>query len=1660
MLPAFLSELALKFGCTRKARRSVRKASRSRLLCLEALEDRDLPSSDFIPLFLVGGAVWSQPLPPGTSPSTTTGTSMQSLGLGTFSSPSGPESLGLLSSHEQISVSYGTGQGGISYNVMLFEAGLMVNTNSSSGGGHGHGGGASGTTIHQSAPATPTGLTATAGNAQVALNWSSSSGATSYNIYRSTTSGGEGSTPYKTGVTSTSFTDSGLTNGTTYYYEVSAVNSAGQSPVSSQVSATPHLSVPPTPTGLTATSGNTQVALNWSSSSGATSYNIYRSTTSGGEGSTPYQTGVTSTSFTDTGLTNGTTYYYEVSAVNAAGQSPVSSQVSATPQVSVPPTPTGLTATSGNAQVALNWSSSLGATSYNIYRSTTSGGEGSTPYQTGVTSTSFTDSSLTNGTTYYYEVSAVNAAGQSPVSSQVSATPATPPATPTGLTATAGNAQVALNWSASSGAASYNIYRSTTSGGEGSTPYQTGVTSTSFTDSSLTNGTTYYYEVSAVNAAGQSPVSSQVSATPVAPPATPAGLTATAGNAQVALNWSSSSGATSYNIYRSTTSGGEGSTPYQTGVTSTSFTDSSLTNGTTYYYEVSAVNAGGQSPVSSQVSATPVAPPATPTGLTATSGNTQVALNWSASSGATSYNIYRSTTSGGEGSTPYKTGVTSTSFTDTGLTNGTTYYYEVSAVNAGGQSAVSSQVSATPQLSVPPTPTGLTATAGNAQVALSWSASSGATSYDIYRSTTSGGEGSTPYQTGVTSTSFTDTGLTNGTTYYYEVSAVNAAGQSPVSSETSATPQASSGLILLPSSELASLQQQAASNTSQWQAFKSNLDQHLNTIIGSGLGNDGGSYEASELTWIADYSLGYQVLKSSDPTTAAAYAGKAIALIESGLNDAQVAGWTSIQYLARGNGSTTTFTLPNSNIISSTLGVYEVPVRTIAVVRGNSSTDTIGDNETILKISNTPDGNADYVGGTDWSTGAAAPGGGHDGTLPNQGGGELKWLSGGKQPTAGSTYYVTETSGVTAWQNGPVGYYTLNGNTITFNAAPSAGQAVFVQYLYNTPSLEYQQTSAGDGGFNSIQVDAGYTTRYLAYIPLGLDWLSGFSGLSPQLVTQADNLLVQWSNYISTSGYHYDAPGSNYGAGEYFQNALTALYLDGRVSAGTQLMSNLVSWRQTYLLPVLQDTGTGGLNGGFWPEGWNYGWEATSDLILASVALEEGGYINATPEHTWASQVVDALISAQPAANELYDGGQWYNYPTRFLDKDLFYVLSATASSAAEQSYANYIVQNYPASDFIEGNNTNYNNAYTYQGMLFGNPSAPASYWSSLPLQHFSSGSGLLTARSDWGTSGDDPNATWMSVQMGNFLTLDHQTLTPGQVQIQRGSDDLLVNGAAVGQDGNWPWANMGNIVIVNAGSAQSNPGQPGYWYGTPGIVVNAYEAAGNHTYISGNLTASYNNDPSSGLPNPVSQLTREVVYLNPNYVIVYDRVTTTQASYTKEQQWNFSNAPTVTGNAFVEAVGSSKLFGQTFSTTPLTLTVHGTQAGSATIQQLEIQNASPTASVNYLTAFQVAPSTTTSMDATEHVLTTDGRMEGTQMGNQLVLFGVASGAVNLTTPVTYSVSGSSSVSNLLVDLQAGGVYQVVAGGTNLGNFTASSQGTLSFTTPAGAQQVTVTRVG
>jgi fibronectin type 3 domain-containing protein len=218
-------------------------------------------------------------------------------------------------------------------------------------------------------------------------------------------------------------------------------------------------------------------------------------------------------------------------------------------------------------------------------------------------------------------------------------------------------------------------------------------------------------------------------------------------------------------------------TTYTAGFTATAATETLAFVGTDL--------AGGDNTIfidAVQISAVAAGAPGAPTGLTAIAGNTQVSLSWNAVGGATSYQVASSILDGG----PYSTmaTVTGTNFVNTGLVNGTPYFYVVSALNGSGAGANSGQVSATPQ--VPP-PAALTAIAGNGQVSLSWTPSSGAVSYVVKSSTVNGG----PYSmvgNAVAGTNYINTGLINGTTYYYVVAAMTSSGPTANSSQASATP--------------------------------------------------------------------------------------------------------------------------------------------------------------------------------------------------------------------------------------------------------------------------------------------------------------------------------------------------------------------------------------------------------------------------------------------------------------------------------------------------------------------------------------------------------------------------------------------------------------------------------------------------------------------------------------------------------------------------------------------------------------------------------------------------------------------------------------------------------------------------------------------------------
>ncbi|WP_218566277.1 malectin domain-containing carbohydrate-binding protein [Vallicoccus soli] len=685
------------------------------------------------------------------------------------------------------------------------------------------------TPADRTAPPAVADLVAVAGVESVALRWtpSTATDVSGYRVYRATGPIRELTDAEHVGSSPTpAYLDEGLTNGTTYHYVVVAVDTAGNvsalpAGVEATPTAAPDTEAPAAPTGLAATAGDARVELAWtaSTSGDVVGYDVFRAATADGAGTKLNALPLTATAFTDATALNGTTYHYYVTASDLAGNASGRSGVaSATPRdTTAPAAPRGVTATAGPASVTLRWTANTepDLRGYRIYRSTTASvptdEEHLVGLLTGRTGRTFLDSDLEPGTTYHYVLTAEdqlrNASAPSAVASATPTAPAdtTAPAAPTGLSATVDGTDVRLAWTAvtATDLAGYNVYRST-----GTAPRvkvnAAPVTATSATDSGAPAGSTSTYVVTAVDRSGNESVASGTATATPAQPAlsakvdfqTAAGAAAPgytkdtgaafsvaagqgwvrqdslAGAAHTPLDLSANtrdraragvderldsvihmqygdivplptgngnltSGAWEKVVPngRYTVTVGVGDQPgngktgcpapcydsthtvrvegvtavdafqataaqeYETGTVTVDVTDGLLT--------VDAV--GGNNTKLGFVdiaSAGPVlpdtTPPAAPSGLSALPGDGSATLTWGAStsSDAVAYNVYRGATDVVVPSAASKVNtspVVGLSLTDTGLTNGTTYHYVVTAVDqAGNESAASAVRSVVP----------------------------------------------------------------------------------------------------------------------------------------------------------------------------------------------------------------------------------------------------------------------------------------------------------------------------------------------------------------------------------------------------------------------------------------------------------------------------------------------------------------------------------------------------------------------------------------------------------------------------------------------------------------------------------------------------------------------------------------------------------------------------------------------------------------------------------------------------------------------------------------------------------------------------------------------------------------------------------------------------
>ncbi len=387
----------------------------------------------------------------------------------------------------------------------------------------------------------------------------------------------------------------------------------------------------------------------------------------------------------------------------------------------------------------------------------------------------------------------------------LSLAPATPPAAPSGLSATAISAsQINLAWTDNSNNENgFKIERKTGAGGTYAEVGSVGAGVTSFSNTGLAASTEYFYRVFAHNGSGNSTYSNEANATtqnPPTPPAAPTSLSATAiSNSQINLTWTdNASNEDGFKIERKTGAGGTYAEVGSVGANVTSFSNTGLAASTEYFYRVYAHNTGGNSTFSNEANATTtgtVTIPAVPTNLVATAvSSSQINLTWTdASSNEDGFKIERRN----PGTTVYveiaSVGPNVTSFANSGLAASTKYGYRIRSHNSAGNSAYSNLVSATTLAGTTPpsAPSNLVATAiSSSQINLTWTDNaSNEDGFKIERKTGAAGTYAEIGAVGANVTSFANTGLAASTQYFYRVLAHNAGGNSVYSNEANATTQ-------------------------------------------------------------------------------------------------------------------------------------------------------------------------------------------------------------------------------------------------------------------------------------------------------------------------------------------------------------------------------------------------------------------------------------------------------------------------------------------------------------------------------------------------------------------------------------------------------------------------------------------------------------------------------------------------------------------------------------------------------------------------------------------------------------------------------------------------------------------------------------------------------
>lgn len=586
-----------------------------------------------------------------------------------------------------------------------------------------------------------------------------------------------------------------------------------------------------------------QLLLSWQPAVGATSYTVYQSQL--GQPRFVIASGLTTTSFATTGLYGGKFYIFSVVAYNAAGHSvdaPYVSEVWTNAQITAPIAPSDLSIGQNDDMngYSLYWNNkATNADGFEIERSVMGTSSWSTIGTVSYWQTNFNDP-INNTTAYEYRVRAYNAGGYSAYSNIVNNL-----GIPNFNTFSYdGVSTISLAWGYSGPTPTgFKLERSDGNG------YQLiatlGQFDRNYTNTGITNDHIYSYQIFAYNSYGTSYSSS---ITLASTPNAPGNLTANiSGTTDVILNWADNSNINDGFMVEQAIGNGEFTQISSDRSDIPTYTVSGLTPSTTYRFRVQAYNystwSGELKSAYSNIVTIPIPTPipAAPTNLSATAASSsQINLSWTDnSSNESGFYIERGTASAGPFSQIASVGANVNTYSNTGLTASTSYWYKVRAYNANGNSGYSNMATATTSAATLAAPANLVATINSrSQITLSWTDNTSNESGFYIERAPSGGSFTQVASVGANVVSYVNTGLATGTAYQYRIRAYNGSGNSAYSSTVTATTHSNlslSGTASAQSEQSGNLTANAKDNstTTRWCASSATMSQWWKIDLGS-----------------------------------------------------------------------------------------------------------------------------------------------------------------------------------------------------------------------------------------------------------------------------------------------------------------------------------------------------------------------------------------------------------------------------------------------------------------------------------------------------------------------------------------------------------------------------------------------------------------------------------------------------------------------------------------------------------------------------------------------------------------------------------------------------------------------------------------------------------